>query len=400
MLQIASRRILLPVQSRYLLNDDFITARVAGAVVNTLAEPGPGFRQVVTDTNSKLSISGDLLIFITGGVAAGDPGIWYEAVRRAPGTILIAEHTPGTATPQTMVGWDIAQSAFISDGIRFSTSNVLGVVVNGTTINIGTFTTSVSYPVAVVMRTSGHFYFVKISGNWLLYWISTATSATGFPAIGPISGTTAIGTSDYIRVPRAVWLPTPIVSDGFASSFETSDGLGHAEIGTGSGGNGVTWTQQSGTWTVSSGKAGVSALSVEAIATVPLSTADALIGIDLVRTLLSVGGVARYTDANNYLRFYHDGTNAVLQQVVATVPTTLITAAATYAANARIVLWLNGTSARLYYNNLLVGSTASIDAGLTAAVAGLYTTDLTNTMDNFVAYSVGTGGQHSILNSF
>jgi len=57
-------------------------------------------------------------------------------------------------------------------------------------------------------------------------------------------------TVDYIRIPDTLWLPTPLVSDGFSGS--TSDGLGHAETsGLGSGGSGVSWT--GATWAVSGG---------------------------------------------------------------------------------------------------------------------------------------------------
>jgi hypothetical protein len=216
-------------------------------------------------------------------------------------------------------------------------------------------------------------------------------------------GTAAVMTSDYIRVPTPAYLPVPLASDGFVSTFGTTDGAGHAETsGVGSGGSGLTWTQQVGTWTVSSNRASASALSGSiAIATVPTGKADVLADVKVTRSAGQGGLVLRYTDANNYLYANHDGTNAFIKQVLAGVTTTLITAAATYSANAVIRVDLSGVTARLYYNNAFIGSTASINAALTATAHGLYVTDVTAnlTVDDFVAYSKGTGGEYATLDT-
>jgi hypothetical protein len=110
--------------------------------------------------------------------------------------------------------------------------------------------------------------------------------------------------------------------------------------------------------------------------------------------------VARYADYDNCLLAYHDGTNAVLVQRLAASASTLITGAATYAASAALRLWTDGQSARLYYNNALVGTTSSIDATLTNVKCGLYSTNVANTLDNFVAYETGTNGEYSNLTTY
>jgi hypothetical protein len=152
-----------------------------------------------------------------------------------------------------------------------------------------------------------------------------------------------------------------------------------------------------GTWAIASGKATASALAGGlAIATVPTSSPDAHIRIALTRAGGVVGGVARYQDSSNYLRFTHDGTNALCEQVVAGVPTTLRTGAAAFVADALIYLIVSGTTGWLFYNNVAIGASFTVPASVYKN-HGLYTTNTGNTMDNFEAFPYGTDDEHAIL---
>jgi hypothetical protein len=383
----------------YLLRDDFVTDRAAGAVNSTVAEPGPGTRAVV-DANSKLTISSGLLSFATGGSAAGNPGLWYAQLSaRTAGRFCVARHTHSKQGVST--GFDTNQSGTLSESFRIN-GTTLGIVANSNNVTVESATADIPYQVCVALRAIGAMFLVKggAFANWTLMFVSGAGNAQPYPGMGAI-GTTTVATVDYYRIPSLLWTPNPVVSDGFGSTFGTSDGLGQAETsGPGVGVAGATWTQAIGTWATSGGAVAAATLDSDvAVATVTASSADVLVGADLTHAAGEVGGVLRYTDASNHLRFYHDGTNAVLEQILADNTTSPISAATTYSAGAKMFVRCIGTAARLFYNNALVGS-GSVNAALTSAKAGLYSTNTGNTIDNFVVYAAGTSGEYGFLNNF
>jgi hypothetical protein len=385
----------------YLIRDEFVTDRAAGAVHTTSAEPGPGTRTVV-DANSKLTISSGLLSFATGGAAGGNPGLWYERPSsREPGRFCVASYTH--TNQGVAVGFDSNTTGSLTEAFRLN-GTTLGVVANSTNVTVGTVTTSTPYQLCVTQRFNGAMFLIKGGAftDWQLQFIGNLGQDVLGPGLSAIS-TASVATFDYFRVPHLLWMPSPLVSDGFFSDFGISDGLGQEEEegATGAGLAGTVWTQATGTW-ATDGDGAVAAATLSgglAIATVTASTADVLVGADLTRSAGNVGGVLRYTDTSNYLRFYHDGTNAVLQQVLAGNATSPISAVATYSAGAKMFARCVGTAARLYYNNALVGS-GTVDAALTGTKAGLYTTDTGNTITNFVVYAAGTSGEYSFLNGF
>lgn len=386
---------------KYSLRDEFLIDRAAGSVNGTAAEPGPGVRTVV-DTNSKLSIASSLLSFATGGVTNGNPALWYPSISRVAGLILLGKLNY-TTSGGWILGWDTDQTGGLASHAFFLTGTALSANSGLAGPTVATIAASTDYQLALVLRAVGAHFFVKGGAwtNWtLIYSFSTASNTPVFPGIG--GNATSVMTFDFIRVPSTFWLPTPLASDGFATAFGTTDGLGHAETsGAGSGGGAVTWTQQVGTWTVASAKANAATLvGGIAIATVPTTTADVMVDVKITRSAGAGGGVLRYTDANNYLYWNHDGTNCFLKQVLAGVTTTLVTAAATYSANAVARLDAIGAAGRLYYNNALVGTTASINAALTATAHGLYVTDTTVTLDDFVVRAKGVGNEYAVLDGF
>lgn len=391
----------LPILDGYLLNDTFATDRAAGAVNGTPAEPGPG-RRTVVDTNSKLSLSGGEAVFATGGVTAGDPGLWYDPPPRAPGQVLLASASYSAGGVE--VGWDLPGSGNVTDCVRM-TGTTLAIRANLTALTVGTAAASTTYRVAVVQRAAGNLYFVKGGAftNWTLIWIGT-TGAGAQPNIVALTSATA-AIASIPRVPAEKWLPSPLASDGF-SVWGTTDGGGHAEGvagGLGSGGSGLTWTTRVGTLTVVGGKAQATALSGSiAVATVPVATSDMIVASAVTRVGATVGSVVKWVDSNNYILIRHDGTFAQLFKVVSGSATPLISTTATHVAGAQIVLICRGTEYRLFYNNAAIGSTQTIaDAVFTGvANAGVYTSGLTDTIDDFFVYASGSGGEYAALDAF
>ena len=248
-------RLLSSAASLYLIRDEFTDTVAAGAVNGTAATPGPGARKV-TDTNSKMSIGSDLLTTVTGGAATGDPGLWYASLTRAAGRLCTASLTY-TSAIGFQIGFDSDQTAASLYSINGS-GTALRTTSNGgvAQVTVGAIAVSTTYKFAMILRASGFAAFVKGGAftNWTLVWLDTVSGSTPlYPTISANSTTNA-WSSDYFRVPRDLWLPVPLASDGFASSFGTTDGQGHAETsGVGAGGDGKTWTHN--TYSVSGGKA-------------------------------------------------------------------------------------------------------------------------------------------------
>lgn len=392
----------------YLFYDDFRTALSAGAINGTSAEPTGGVRTVV-DTLSKLTISGAKLKFATGGGAANDPGLWLAGVSSTPG--LACKASIFYSAQGLEAGFDSGQSGAISEGIRFSTST-LSIRNNGNARNVGFGTllgTNQTIEVITILRASGAYTFAK--GNLMLGWTLVGrtlgfSSATVYAAIGA-TGTTSVGEAEYLRGFRLNWLPSPIISDGFGSSFGTSDGLGHAEGitgGIGSGGSGVSWTTVAGTWGITSGKAKPTALTGGiALAVAESGVTNQVTFTKVSRSTGSAGPVVRYLDANNYVYAIHNGTNAQMIKRVAGVETTLVDVAATYSADANLQLSCDGNLFVMMYNEIIAGSTTTIiDANLqTGTKVGIISTDTANTVNDYVCFDKGNNtSRYSLLNSF
>ena len=131
-----------------------------------------------------------------------------------------------------------------------------------------------------------------------------------------------------------------------------------------------------------------------------LSTQDVVASADLVVTAGTQAGMVICLDSAaspaNFCVCYHNGVNAILEKCVAGTYTTLISAAATYSANAPIVVHKDGTSVRLYYNNALIGAVQTVsDAGIiNNKLHGIFSTYSGNTIDNFNVYARGNQGQY------
>lgn len=394
----------------YLVNDTFTTTRSAGAVNGTRAEPGPGVRDV-NDTGSKLSLSGGSLVIATAAPGTGNPRLLYATQGRRAGLVAVAAlTTPGSGTAgPARAGWTYSPTGIYgTEAVAFNSSNVLEARVNLTNVTVGASALGTAYTVAVVLRASGAYYFIKggTFTNWTLLWVSTGVTDTPMAPVVAAINNGAGCSCPYVRVPATPWLPTPLASDGFGSAFGTSDGLGHAEGvngGIGSGGSGLSWTQDVGTWTIfSAGAKPATVVSSRAIATVNTSKADVVVSASHTSSGGSGGIIARYVDSSNYIRLTYNGANLILTKRLAGTDTDLFTTAATYVAGAPITLVCEGTKFRAFYNNVAVGAEQTIaDAALQSGTRqGLTSTNTVNVFDNFTVYSRGTGGEYAALDAF
>jgi len=386
----------------YDLRDEFTDTRAAGSVDGTPATPGPGNR-TLNDTGNHVSIANGALTIDGGESTWGDPRIEIGNVSRVAGTLLIASITrPDTLTNAPVVGFAPTATpetrTYFDAGLFFGSGGELMDAYGG--MAISTFSANVAVLLAIAVRATGHYIFINEGGDWKLFWVSDQQNGATLYAV--YSNYATAFTSDYIRVPSATWLPTPLAYD----SFTRSDGaLGSTET-TGPDSQAVTartWNNRIGTTQISSNAASASALSGGlAIATVDCGKLDVLHGAELTRSAGNVGIVVRYEDDQNYVIAYHDGTNAKLDKVVGGVTTNVISAAAPYSAGAMMWVTVEDTSFSLYYNNAKIGSTSTIsDAALqTGTEVGLYSTDMGNSQDDMKTWARGTGGEYSALNRY
>lgn len=394
----------IPAGAPYLLSEEFSDTVSAGAVNGTVTTDG--VRRNATDTESKMSIGSGVLTIAPKTVQTnGDPGVWYGSLLRKPGLLLVAQATPTNNTQAFDVGWDNDQSGTVfGPSVLFrSTGAITERVFGSAAAALMSYSNNTTYSLAIALRAVGHFIWVKVGSNWILLWhLASSSSSPLYPTVANVNTT---ATCNYIRVPNTYWLPAPLASDGF-SSWGTSDGLGHAEGvagGLGAGGNGLSWTNQIGTFGATGGAAQASALSGGiAAATVDTSKTDTITTAKVTRSGGVAGILVAYVDANNHVRAVHNGTNAQLIKRVSGSDTNVISTAATYSANAEIRVVREGTAYRLYYNNALIGSQQTISDSVFNSITkqGLYTTDTANTLDDLTVYARGTGGEYNVLDNF
>lgn len=386
--------------------DDFSADIAAGGLNNTYTSDGKAQR-TATDTESKMLQTGGKLTW-TGGKATaawGDPALLFPSVARAAGVLYTGRVTP-QASKDFMIGLGSANSGLPngSTGGNFFYTSASGLYDWGCT-SAGRYVPQPAlFDFAIALRATGAYCFYRVSnGLWKPFWFDFyGNSDPLYPRILNKNGTTIL--VDTFRKETQKWLPVPDASDGFTTAFGTTNGLGHGiSSGLGAGGSGLTWTQQAGTWGISSGAANCSALAGGlGIATVPCSSEDVVIRLTLTRSAGAAGAVARYTDADNYIYAYHDGTNvAVIQRIAGVESNVIAPNAVTYGAGTQILLHLDGATAQLYYGpnpgNASAGGTTAL---LTGKNHGLWTNNTAPLLDNFSVFPMGKEGQYNALNRF
>lgn len=450
----------------WLLRDDFNDVLAAGSVNGTLATPGPGTR-TVTDAENKYSIGSGVLNSAGGKVAPaiGDPGLWYSAQTRAAGKIFIFDVTPTLSGGKELyIGLDSNTSSTPSLHAVDLNNTLLYRYDNALLLAIAPIVTATNYKLAFVLRASGCFYFIKGGAytNWSLLCYSKVLNTT--PLYPCYSNYNEVFTSDFVRIPQNLWLPTPLASDSFDradGAIGSTDGAGHAEsTGLGSGGAGLPWTGGSisgnamiitptlgvelaagnlvvGTWysitatevnhfftgcAVGNTFRALAATALDAnnkvkeitlsttIASLPtLNTVNVMydVEVSVLTAGNQAGGIARLDSSvtpANFIQFDFDGQgNVKCTEYVAGVPAELITAVKAFTASDHLILSTSGAAIRLYHMTA-AGLYALIGSAntnvLTGTLYGAFSTDPTNKINSIVAYSKGNGGEYAELDKY
>ena len=387
-------------------SDSFISNVSAGALHNTDSQPGPG-KRLVADSGNHLSISGGSLVW-TAGVGTYDPAIIFnKEIVRVPGKILKINFS--LSSGRIGVGFvnSILTSA-IGDNRRHAIDINPGnikTISNGASSVPATVTTAnaVDGIIHIILRRKGAFYLLKgfsstFTHNELVKIDESQLNEILYACIYSV-GTSMNSNVKEISTLDTLWCPSPIVSDGFSING-TTDGLGHLEgieDTVGKGGSGLSWVDEVGTIASVSGRAkATTLLGGNSISTLNISTNRVLVRCRLYGTGAEFGIILRYTDTNNYLFLYHDGTNLLLKQLLAGVETTLRTTAATYVQGAFIEASFTGNlSCNLYYNDEYAGFTTAINAALTSTKFGIFFKNTTNEIDDFQIYARGSSNEYS-----
>ena len=372
---------------QWLLRDDFTDTVAAGGVDGTAATPGPGTRSA-TDVAAAMTVDGTRVLSDAEPNNQNDQAIIYKdaPLVRNDGAMMVIEHYNSAQANRVLItGLSTDQNSIVLSTDTVRTSWLASQSIDNSVALMGEESIDTTYQYALWLSNQSTFTMAKGGGfaDWsLLYKASAGGAGTLYPFVS-FYRSNATESYKAIRAVGTGALPVPLASDGaFGSS---TDGAGHAETsGIGAGGSGLSWTDNKGAW---SGGSATALSSGEAIRTVDVGNADVMVDLDITRTAGNASIMLRYTDDDNYLRCGTDGTNMLLIEKVSGTENTLLTTAITYSAGATMRIRLEGQAARVYYNDGFVSSTSSIDASLTGARIGLYTTDTGNSFDNLVAYA-------------
>lgn len=394
-----------PLPHGYYIFDKFTTARAAGSVNGTPAEPIGPTRTVVGDAHNSLSIANGVLTLANDPVGSS-PRILYDVlpIPRAFGRVLKCKVL--TLDDFMVIGWSDnignSQHSFLLQTGGGSNLSFVGPYMTTspgyTTVSDGNYTLPAE--IAVVLRTAGAYWFIKDAvSNWKLVWHESLNNASVYGVLGSASGDSSVATLDDFRITTLLYTVPCLAfdiftrADGPLGSSPTSGPDSQTVVSR-------TWTTQLGTWGISANAAVASALSSGvAIATIDCGDGNVLIRAGVNWSAGVAGLVLRYQDSSNYLIAYHDGTNAKLDKVVAGVTTNLISGVATYSSLAPLQVSLDGGNAFLAYNWVIVGSASSVPTFSGATKMGLYTTNIANALDNFIQYARGSSNEYSGLDA-
>jgi hypothetical protein len=358
----------------YLLRDEFSDTLAAGSVNGTPAIPGPGTR-AVTDVANKISIGSGVLDFATG--EAVNDALWLDAVTRLAGKLICYQITPADTDGIAGLGVDVNQSGGSTNRLIFAAGGVLQVISNSEAgYNLNSYTAT-SYKVVVALRTTGMMWFIK--GGAFTNWTLIAAMYSGvttpvYPNVQAL-GIAAIFSSSFLRVPRSLWLPAPLASDGM-TSLTVTDGAGHAETtGLGSGGANVPWSAAA-TWSIAAGLA--------------LNTPVALAEMwDAAAAIFTAGTYAWVAYGGNTIS--NDG-NALKVEYIDTANGAVVTLANASDLSADLVV---GTWYRLQCDTK-VNAGSSVNVRVTTASENTYTEAATD----FTTHVITFRATHATTNNF
>lgn len=209
----------------WLFRDDFTTDEAAPLASPRTAEPGPGTLTLV-QADGEFSISDGKLAFPAQTTPAwGDQGFYGGGFSRIAGRALMASYTATVSIKTSYVlAWSSSQTIAGIGAVNLDTAFLFINVANriysteqGSIFDLNgpVWAIDTAYDLALVLRSSGAFFFIKGGTfvNWTLLWINTAAAAaTVYPAFKNFDHS---GSFDYLRVRD---LPAPFSSDyGIAS---------------------------------------------------------------------------------------------------------------------------------------------------------------------------------------
>lgn len=340
-----------------LLFDRFLTDRSAGAINGTAAEPGGtlGLTRAVSDAGSKATISGDEFK-VASGAGANTPTLVYGPLARVTGQVLAAKvHAPDSGN--ALFGWSSTSNGTTQTAQFYC--NLYELKATDGFSQLVRLTQDAPLWLMIVQRAAGYMYFAfggSIGGLSLLHINRSGTTASLYAAYVHYGSSLHHAVTDVV-VDSALYIPTALVSGlSVSGTINASD----------------------------SGKT------------------DHLTIAGLTRSASKIGMVTRYTDANNYVRIYHDGANVKIDKVIAGAVTNVASVAKTYSAGADLEAIWYGTNLRVLYNTSALnanGYTISEAALQTGTQVGVYSTDAGNSVTNFECFPRGTGGEHAALKS-
>jgi hypothetical protein len=142
----------------------------------------------------------------------------------------------------------------------------------------------------------------------------------------------------------------------------------------------------------------------ELMNTVQTSTSDVIATVNVSSlTSGSYEGIVLNADSSsnpqNYVLFVWWADRLSLIKCVNGTYTYLISTNIAFTPNLELRAIKDGTTYRVYYNDTLIGTATISDASIISNTRhGLFSTDASNTMDNFTLYARGTGNEYNILN--
>jgi ribosomal protein S4E len=332
--------------STYLLNDEFTTDDTAPLDYSTrTAEPTGTL--TITDTAKVLSVAGGALV---SSAKTGDNNPNLQSVTqfaRLAGRAFVSTVTDNTFRQRHGFYTTAALDSFTQVAIFDFTSIYLG------TTNIDTTFTAVNgtkYSYAIVLRTSGAFYFVKggTYTSWMLVWVDTTqTTATLTLGLSVVGASTLLN----VDMARVLDLPAPytdsygLATQRLAGARAALDTFVHEANCV------IEWTQT----------------------TLPASAA--------------INFTFRQQDSSNKWQInISSGGTIDLYEIVATVATLRGNSASVVSNGHRIVVVCDGSTIRVYSNNVL-RITYSSASSFATSTAG-------------VLLSLGTGGAVSDIVSW
>ena len=394
----------------YLFKDEFTTARAVGAINGTAAEPGPGTRSA-TDTGSIMTIHDDVI-----DLGAGDGS--YTTPRVSPtgsfvrtlGKTIFARIKMGATNKGAVVGFVKTLPLYSSNSIsirphtngKFAMMNRDGESIN--TADTGeVYVAGQYYDVAIQIRASGYYWYIRSENTWKLVKISELGTTTPLTPI--LSSVDNPIICDFIRM-ATLRTPVPLLSDGFSSAGVT-DGLGHVEA---NGGGGLSWINWGGTWSTIGGVAQATALNGngEAMQVVDLGTPNVAVSFNCTWVGGMVGVLLRGRDTNNMMVCAYDGSRMQVQAHLRGLALAQILQSATGFTGpnfkASIYHKNNGTSLLVtdYSNTDAKTVVYSMSGGELSpgTFAGIFTTDIRNTIDSVVFYPAGRESQYVLMDQY